>query len=228
MMPGTIYLAAVAALAIALCVCLSNGLSFSRRRCLNSRTALDPDPSPHPDPGSEPEANHPPPAHFADWKFCPLCANRLQYRHVCDRLRLACSASGCRFVHWDNPKPVAVVLVDMGDSIVLTRRRYAPQVGFWCLPGGFVEAHEDAQLAAAREVQEETGLEVEITGLLGVYSPDSDANEVIVAYSARPTGGALKAGEEVLEVGQFTCDKLPGDIGFPKHAEIIHNWFASH
>jgi len=218
MMPGTLFFVAVALLTAALTICLIRGFWGRRKRLLeaiedsnNSSTAIAHD--------------HPPPAHFPDWKFCPLCASGLQYRHVCDRMRLACSAPDCRFVHWENPKPVAVVLVDMGDSLVLTRRRYAPQVGFWCLPGGFVEAHEDAQLAAAREVQEETGLEVEITGLLGVYSPDSDANEVIIAYSARLIGGTLNAGEEVLEVGQFTFDKLPDDIGFPKHKEIIHNWF---
>lgn len=217
MMLGTeqIFLAALLAAACFTCIYLA--------RPKGNAVVEEPNPSA--------EHGHPPPAHFQNWKFCPLCSSSLEYRHICDRPRLACSDASCRFVHWDNPKPVAVVLVDMGEGIVLTRRRYAPQAGTWCLPGGFVEAHEDAALAAKREVLEETGLEVEITGLLGVYAPDSDANEVIVAYSARPVGGALGAGEEVLETGCFSRDELPASadsyIGFPKHREIIHNWFAA-
>ena len=175
------------------------------------------------DPASS--AVYPPPAHFAGYRFCPLCGHGLTEQLVCERFRLACSSQSCRFVHWDNPKPVAVCLVETANGIVLTKRRYPPQVGTWCLPGGFVEAHEDAELAAVREVLEETGLVVVIVRLLAVYSPIQGANEVILVYHARPVGGALLAGEEVLDVAAFAAGELPDDIGFPQHAEIINNWF---
>jgi ADP-ribose pyrophosphatase YjhB (NUDIX family) len=167
----------------------------------------------------------PPPAHFTGWNFCPLCASRLEVREVCDRPRLACTKKRCRYVHWDNPKPVALCLVEHEGGLVLTRRKFAPRAGTWCIPGGFVEAHEAPELAAKRETWEETGLLVEVTNLLGVYSPCQGGNEVVIVYSARPVGGALKAGDEVLELGTFKQGALPPDIGFPQHLEIIEYWF---
>jgi len=172
------------------------------------------------------QPDYPPPAHFGKYRFCPLCGSGLTEQLVCERFRMACSAPDCRFVHWDNPKPVAVCLIETPEGeIVLTRRRYPPQVGTWCLAGGFVEAHEETELAAVREVFEETGLVVVIVRLLAVFSPIQGANEIILVYHVRPVGGALIAGEEVLEVGAFTAATLPSDIGFPQHAQIIENWF---
>jgi len=167
----------------------------------------------------------PPPAHFSGWTFCPLCSSRLELREVCERPRLACTNKHCRYVHWDNPKPVALCLVEHEGGLVLTRRKYPPRVGTWCIPGGFVEAHEAPEAAAKRETWEETGLLVEVTNLLGVYSPCQGGNEVVIVFSARPVGGVLKAGEEVLELGAFKQDQLPTDIGFPQHLEIIQYWF---
>ena len=88
-----------------------------------------------------------------------------------------------------------------------------------------MEAHEAPELAAKRETWEETGLLVEVTNLLGVYSPCQGGNEVVIVFSARVVGGALKAGDEVLELGVFKQDNLPTDIGFPQHLEIIQYWF---
>ena len=169
--------------------------------------------------------DHPPPAHVKGWAFCPLCASRLETREVCERNRLACSRRSCPFVHWDSPKPVALCLVEVDGGLVLTRRRHPPKVGSWCIPGGFVEAHESPILAAQRETWEETGLLVEITELLGVYSPSQGGNEVVIVFCARQTGGALNKGHEVLELGAFKETELPADIGFPQHLEIIQHWF---
>jgi len=173
------------------------------------------------------DSTPPPPAHFSGWSFCPLCASRLESREVCERQRLACSARGCRYVHWDNPKPVALCLVEVDGGLVLTRRKFPPRVGTWCIPGGFVEAHEAPDAAAKRETWEETGLLVEITSLLGVYSPCQGGNEMVIVFGARPVGGALKKGDEVLELGAFKQADLPADIGFPQHLEIIQYWFKA-
>jgi|GEM_PF-604982 len=167
----------------------------------------------------------PPPAHFTNWSFCPLCASRLELREVCDRPRLACTGKRCRYVHWDNPKPVALCLVEVDGGLVLTRRKFPPRVGTWCIPGGFVEAHEAPEAAAKRETWEETGLLVEITNMMGVYSPCQGGNEVVIVFGARPVGGSLKKGDEVLELGVFKEAELPADIGFPQHLEIIQYWF---
>jgi NAD+ diphosphatase len=167
----------------------------------------------------------PPPAHFGPFKFCPLCASSLETREICERPRLACSKTDCDFVHWENPKPVAVAVVATKEGVVLTRRKYAPEIGTFCLPGGFIEKGESAQEACIREVLEETGLQVEVVSHLGVY-PSSDANELIVVFHVKPVGGHLSAGEEVLEVGCFHKHDLPPDIGFDQHRAILEAWFA--
>lgn len=84
-----------------------------------------------------------------------------------------------------------------GMKVVLVRRANEPFKGSWALPGGFVEVGESVEDAAVREVEEETGLKVELVRLVGVYSdPERDprGHNVSVAYLARGIAGDLAAG----------------------------------
>ncbi|GAA0581210.1 NUDIX domain-containing protein [Streptomyces crystallinus] len=95
----------------------------------------------------------------------------------------------------------AVVTDDQG-CILLQRRR---DNGLWALPGGGMEMGDSLPGAAVREVKEETGLDVEITGLVGTYT---DPRHVIaysdgevrrqfnVCFTARITGGTLAVSDE--------------------------------
>lgn len=92
---------------------------------------------------------------------------------------------------------VDVVIPDSGegDGIVLIQRSNEPFKGSWALPGGFVEVGESVESAAVREVKEETGLQVELIELVGVYSsPERDprGHNVSVAYLARYESGVLE------------------------------------
>jgi ADP-ribose pyrophosphatase YjhB (NUDIX family) len=103
---------------------------------------------------------------------------------------------------------VCVAIIKSG-QILLTRRE---DFEVWCLPGGHVEDGESLAQAAAREALEETGLEVELTRLVGVYSRPrwNDGGQHIVVFAARPIGGALKPQEgEVLETRYFDPNGLP-------------------
>jgi len=66
----------------------------------------------------------------------------------------------CQNTTYLNPLPVAIVLVYVGEMILLIRRNIEPQKGKLALPGGFLEVNESWQEGAAREVREETGLEI--------------------------------------------------------------------
>ncbi len=98
---------------------------------------------------------------------------------------------------------VGAVIVDAG-RVVLIRRRYEPLKGRWSLPGGTLELGETLECGAAREVLEETGLQVEVGPMVEVFDRIMLDEErrvqyhfVLVDYLCLPVGGALKAGSDV-------------------------------
>ena len=135
-------------------------------------------------------------------------------------MRLICVS--CGEVVFLNPKVVAGVVVEMDDKVVMVRRRTGVGAGKWSIPAGYVDRGEVVEEAAAREIREEVGLDVEITGLLGVYSRPADKN-VLVVYAGNVVGGGLTAGHEITEVGAFDVEALP-PLAFERDAEIIRQW----
>ncbi|HOO56145.1 MAG TPA: NUDIX hydrolase [bacterium] len=101
-------------------------------------------------------------------------------------------------------------------KIVLVERGNEPFKGKWALPGGFVEIGEKVEQAAVREAKEETGLDVELLALLGVYSdPERDprGHTCSVVYIARSTGGELRADDDAADVKLIDPDDNP-DLAF--------------
>jgi 8-oxo-dGTP pyrophosphatase MutT (NUDIX family) len=123
----------------------------------------------------------------------------------------------------DAPKPnsvvpAAVALVAREDGAVLLIRR--TDNGNWALPGGAIEMNESVADAAVRETFEETGIQVEVTGLLGIYSDpghvihftsnDEVRREFSVALTARPVGGEPTLSTESSEVRWVAPADLAG------------------
>ena len=156
---------------------------------------------------------------------CPLCTTVLIVTEIGGRDRLVCTS--CEFVHWDNPKPVTATVVPMGKGIVLVKRKYPPYVDDWCLPGGFIEALEDPQESALREVHEETGLVVEIDRMIGAAAPGKGINVVILFYLAKSAQGVMVPGDDASDVGCFEENELPPNIAFEWHRKMISDWFKT-
>lgn len=97
----------------------------------------------------------------------------------------------------------AVVLDDAG-RLLLIRRGRAPSAGLWSLPGGRVEAGEDAAQAAAREVREETGLDVRIGALLATVEI---GDYLVHDFAAEVLGGELRAGDDATDARWCTFDE---------------------
>jgi ADP-ribose pyrophosphatase YjhB (NUDIX family) len=155
-------------------------------------------------------------------KFCPECASPVVWRVVAGRERAACPT--CSFVHYEDPKLVAVALIPIERKLVLGRRSINPRRGYWSFPSGYVDRGEPVHNAAIREVNEETCLVVEIEELLGLYSEPN--NPVVLAvYITRAVGGTLEAGDEMSEVGLFATDAMP-ELAFPNDHRILADWMA--
>lgn len=115
---------------------------------------------------------------------------------------------------------VIVAVIDNG-KVLLTKRE---DFEVWCLPGGGVEDGESLAQAARREAKEETGINVELTSLVGVYSRIGGMwNDVhAVLFTARPVGGALKTQPgETVEVAYFPFEGLPNELLFGHKKRIL-------
>ncbi len=139
---------------------------------------------------------------------------------------IECPRCGYPVKVYKNPVPTVDIIITTGDKIVLIRRKNEP-LG-WAIPGGFIDFGESAENAAVREAKEETGLDVELTGLLGVYSDpkrDPRTHTISTVFLAKAQG-TPKADDDALDIGLFDKDNLPEEIVFD-HKKILEDFFKS-
>jgi 8-oxo-dGTP diphosphatase len=157
-------------------------------------------------------------------KFCPFCSHRLIRKKVEGRRRLFCEA--CQNPIYENPLPATCLVVPNGSSrILLVKRSVEPKVGFWCLPGGFMELGETPEEGALRELVEETGLNAEIDRLLGVVATPSAMYQAVVmmGFLVKNSRGKLIAGDDAEETRYFDLNNLP-EIAFDSHKTFISRY----
>ncbi|MFO1060745.1 MAG: NUDIX hydrolase [Dongiaceae bacterium] len=142
-----------------------------------------------------------------------------------DRPRLVCD--DCGYVAYENPKVVVGSVCVWQDRILLCRRAINPRRGFWTLPAGYLELHETTDEGARREAREEATAEIELEGVLAVYSIPR-LSQVQVMYRARLVTPAVAAGPESEAVGLFAWDEIPwDDLAFPSVRWALDDWRAA-
>lgn len=133
------------------------------------------------------------------------------------------------------PRPVVGVggVIVRDRQVVLIKRKYEPLAGQWSLPGGTLELGESIEAGVAREMLEETGLDVDVGPVVEVFDRillDSASRVqyhfVLVDYLCRPIGGALRAGSDVddavwAEVGDLSRYHITA-----KATAIVHRAMA--
>jgi ADP-ribose pyrophosphatase YjhB (NUDIX family) len=166
--------------------------------------------------------------------YCPRCGTRTRAVQAEGRERDRCDA--CNKLWYDNAKPCAGALVVQAGRVLLVKRAIEPFFGCWDIPGGFLEADEHPADGARREVFEETGLEVEVGRLLGVYVDTYRPGDepVFWHYSlnfffmAAVTGGALRPSAESSELCWFGPNELPpmAVIAYDNGRRALADWLA--
>ncbi|PIR54955.1 hypothetical protein COU74_04425 [Candidatus Peregrinibacteria bacterium CG10_big_fil_rev_8_21_14_0_10_36_19] len=168
-------------------------------------------------------------------------------RQVCD-----VNNGGCGFIRWNSPIPVVAGLVPFpaeyigkGDGfdleganlelerfvdpvrtgVLLVRRAVEPFVGSWVLPGGHIEPGETPSSSCIRELFEETGVIGHFETSLNPCCPlPGKLNQVAMHMMVRPSGGTIKAGDDVSDARIFGINDIP-EIPFTSHTKTLADYF---
>jgi 8-oxo-dGTP diphosphatase len=161
-------------------------------------------------------------------RFCPDCGTSLVLKEVDKRQRAYCPE--CQHIHYEQLKIGAGALIELDKKILLLQRTQAPFAHCWNLPAGYVEADESPVQAVIREVYEEVGLQVEVTGLVDVYFFDDDprGNGILVVYNCIIVGGVLTDSDEATAPTCFVSQDIPARLAGGGHDQAIRAWQELH
>lgn len=117
----------------------------------------------------------------------------------------------CGWIHFQDPKVAAAVLIQEDSRVLLVRRVNEPFRGLWTLPAGFVNGGEDPAEAAARECLEETGLTVRIMRVHDVIAGREHERgaDFVIVYCAEVVSGDMMASDDADAVEWFERGDLP-------------------
>lgn len=156
---------------------------------------------------------------------CPHCAQPDEQPLVCDR---------CGWRWYATPKPAAGTLVERQGrgqpepSVLLLRRVVEPGAGSWDLPAGYLNPGESAEEAALRETREESGLEVDLVRLVGVYTSRL-GNAISTIYLAQPRDAAASVtidaeSDDHAWVARSSVEEWVPRMAFPSMAAALRDW----
>lgn len=140
-----------------------------------------------------------------------------------NRERSICAS--CGHIDYENPKIITGAVVVHDGHVLLCRRAIAPRVGFWTLPAGYLELGETVEAGACREAYEEAEADIQLDGILAVYSI-ARIGQVQIIFRARFSGEpAYAAGIESQEVRLFAWDEIPwAELAFPSVHWSLQAW----
>ena len=127
------------------------------------------------------------------------------------------------------PRAAASAAIFRGPRVLIAQRGGGPAKGSWSLPGGKIEPGETAIAAAAREIHEETGLDVKLAGLLDVHNAirtDADGtlqhHYIICVYFGTSMAGEPRAATDISDTRFVTLDELTGYRLTDGAIDLIH------
>ena len=134
----------------------------------------------------------------------------------------------CEQISYLNPLPVAVTLLPVDKGVLLVRRAIPPRAGQLALPGGFIDRGESWQAAGARELFEETGIQVDPAGITHFDTLSAPDGTVLIFGRAAPlTRAQLPPFRLSPETSEILIAEQPLKLAFPLHTDVVTRYLAS-
>ena len=159
-------------------------------------------------------------------KYCAECgSDEIEKKEIDGRQRTVCL--NCGRIYYRNPIPSVVGISIINEEILLVKRGVEPDIGSWCLPGGFIEMGEGTEDAVIRELFEETGVKVEPLDVITIDTTIGGfyGDVVVIAYEIELASKEFAAGDDAIDVRYFPYANLPR-LTFQSHKLIVDRAFA--
>jgi ADP-ribose pyrophosphatase YjhB (NUDIX family) len=129
----------------------------------------------------------------------------------------------CQQPRYEHPSVMLTCFISCEDKLLWIQRKLEPRSGFWAIPGGFMEAGESLAAGAARELFEETGIELNPADLdFYMTGTITFINQVYVAFRACVEQASCEAGAEALAAAFFSREECPWDeVAYPEVNDAI-------
>ncbi len=152
---------------------------------------------------------------------CSFCGHRFEDDQPWPR-----TCAGCKQISYRNPLPVAVALVPVDNGLLTVRRGIEPRKGLLALPGGYINLGESWQAAAAREVFEETQVQIQAGGVRDFCVKSApDGTVLIFGLSESISSEALAAFQPSEESQELVVLREPAELAFPLHTQAAAVYF---
>ena len=138
--------------------------------------------------------------------YCSRCGSRIEKSLLDSGNQVRHSCTRCDIVYYENPKIIVVSLVECRNKVLLCKRAIIPKLGYWTLPGGYMEINESIEDAAKRETKEETGVDVERLQLYALFNCPN-INQVYFVFRGQVDSESTCVSKESSDVRFFSeCD----------------------
>jgi ADP-ribose pyrophosphatase YjhB (NUDIX family) len=152
---------------------------------------------------------------------CSYCGQAFEADQAWPRTCAVCGSTS-----FLNPILVAVVLVPIDDGVLVVRRNIEPQRGWLALPGGYINYGESWQAAGAREVFEETGLQLNLDHIREFRVRSAPDSTLLIFGLAKPIGrGDLPPFVPNEETQEIKVISAPEELAFSLHTEVVRDYF---
>jgi 8-oxo-dGTP diphosphatase len=130
-------------------------------------------------------------------------------------------------MQYKSPYPTVDIIIEKNNKVVLIKRKNEPFKNMLAIPGGFLEYGETVEHSAVREAKEETGLNVKLIEILGVYSDpkrDPRKHTMSTAFIAKPLSTKLKASTDAKEAKWYSLNEIKSKKLSFDHAQVIKDY----